>query len=514
VILPREISDGNYHFVDGDAVCRDCFTRLSRRLRPVTGQRAESDTQPVPVDLTDLEKELSKGTSGLGPPSALVPRQIPSSARLTPVRRYRPAQTVFMVVCFVLGVTLGGWGYYVWYESKRAAQAEPPANDHKNQPPAPPPRTDPEQTAPTDDGGALPAAPANAVVVPVEADAYVRGGRFTKEKRGDRVEILLVHGSPDEECEGYLRFDLSALKNEVAEARLGFYVLVADKLGAESVEVDAPADSSWDEKALCWENRPRPGRIYAKVSPARGAAEIDVTAAVRDALEKGRKLTLHLTIRQIGPGAVLRFASKENARQDRRPRLVIVPGPGPLPEPKAPEQEPGPQTPPPVEPVIPGVRKDQGLLGEYYADQKLEKLVLKRVDPTVNFTWGTGVPAADVPENDFSVRWTGFVVPPQSGRYTFSASTDDGVRLWIDGKLLIEKWVSRKETDDSAAVDLVAGQKHAIRMEYFDKTGDAVAKLRWSGPGINDTQPIAKEYLLPPENKGEDKPPAGDKAGG
>jgi hypothetical protein len=116
----------------------------------------------------------------------------------------------------------------------------------------------------------------------------------------------------------------------------------------------------------------------------------------------------------------------------------------------------------------------------------------------VNFDWGSGSPVPGVVQaNNFSVRWTGQVEAPVSGNYVFSTQTDDGVRLWINGVLRIDKWSDRaSKTNTSAPVALVAGQKYAVVMEYFERTKNATARLRWSYPG-QTTQVIPRARLYP-----------------
>jgi hypothetical protein len=118
-----------------------------------------------------------------------------------------------------------------------------------------------------------------------------------------------------------------------------------------------------------------------------------------------------------------------------------------------------------------------------------------RVDPSVNFTWGTGSPDPSIDGDSFSVRWTGRITPPSTGTFTFEVKTDDGVRLWVDKQLLIDKWGG--PADAAASVDLTAGKKYDLRMEYVEWTRDAFAKLSWSGPALT-AGIISHLYLEPP----------------
>jgi hypothetical protein len=121
-----------------------------------------------------------------------------------------------------------------------------------------------------------------------------------------------------------------------------------------------------------------------------------------------------------------------------------------------------------------------GLTGQYYDNIDLTTLRIIRTDATVNFDWGTGSPDASVAADTFSVRWTGQVQPQFSQTYTFYTMTDDGVRLWVNNQLLVDKWVDQGPTEWSGTIALTANQKYDIRMEYYENAGGAVARLSWS----------------------------------
>jgi hypothetical protein len=137
-------------------------------------------------------------------------------------------------------------------------------------------------------------------------------------------------------------------------------------------------------------------------------------------------------------------------------------------------------TPSPTD-VPPGAN---GLTAVYFSDRNLITAALNRTDGTIDFSWGTSGPGGSVPPANFSARWTGFVEPGQTGLYTFYAATDDGVRVWVDNQLVINKWVSQNLRENVGQINLVAGQRYPIRVEYFQGWGQATARLSWSGPGI------------------------------
>ncbi len=122
----------------------------------------------------------------------------------------------------------------------------------------------------------------------------------------------------------------------------------------------------------------------------------------------------------------------------------------------------------------------QGLRGEYYATTGLRSLRRVRVDPTVDFDWTMAEPPAPVSRETFSARWVGTVRTRYSETYTFITSTDDGVRLWVDGSLVIDDWVAHAATERTATVELVAGRAYELRLEYFNGAGAGSARLLWT----------------------------------
>ncbi len=123
----------------------------------------------------------------------------------------------------------------------------------------------------------------------------------------------------------------------------------------------------------------------------------------------------------------------------------------------------------------------QGLNASYFSNSALSgSPTLTRVDQTVNFNWATGQPDPSIPGDNFSVRWTGKVKAQFTERYTFYTSSDDGIRLWVNGVQLINNWTDHAESENSGSINLVAGQSYDIRLEYYEKGGGAVAKLSWA----------------------------------
>ncbi len=123
-----------------------------------------------------------------------------------------------------------------------------------------------------------------------------------------------------------------------------------------------------------------------------------------------------------------------------------------------------------------------GIRGDYYKGMNFESFVLTRIDPQIDFSWGGGEPDPKVGADNFSVRWTGEVEAAFTETYTFYPSADDGVRLWVDGKRLVNAWIDQGTTEYRGTIDLVAGNTYSLVMEYYENGGGAVAQLRWSSP--------------------------------
>ncbi|HVX60543.1 MAG TPA: PA14 domain-containing protein [Pirellulales bacterium] len=126
----------------------------------------------------------------------------------------------------------------------------------------------------------------------------------------------------------------------------------------------------------------------------------------------------------------------------------------------------------------PLARLRPGVAAQYYEGADFQRLRAERADSSIEFHFGQGSPEPSVPNNFFSARWTGFIKPPVSGRYRITTLTDDSVRVWIDGKLIIDRW-GQNAGVQYAFVELTS-ELHAFRMEYNDTFDVAVAMLSWN----------------------------------
>lgn len=120
-----------------------------------------------------------------------------------------------------------------------------------------------------------------------------------------------------------------------------------------------------------------------------------------------------------------------------------------------------------------------------------------RKDATVNFSTNKR-PSSAVGNDNFSIRWTGKIIAASSGTYTLHTYSDDGVRLYVDGQLVINNWTDHAPTlNSSAPMNFTYKSAHTVTMEYYDHNGGATAQLLWSYPG-QAQQVIPSEYLRPP----------------
>jgi hypothetical protein len=117
--------------------------------------------------------------------------------------------------------------------------------------------------------------------------------------------------------------------------------------------------------------------------------------------------------------------------------------------------------------------------GSYYANHDLSGLPLfQRNDQAINFDWGNGSPRADMPADDFSVRWTRQLNITQAGTYRFHAASDDGVRLWVDGQPVLDAWRDGHAVHEADAI-LMTGQ-HDLRVDYYEHLGQALIQVTWT----------------------------------
>lgn len=124
--------------------------------------------------------------------------------------------------------------------------------------------------------------------------------------------------------------------------------------------------------------------------------------------------------------------------------------------------------------------KANGLLGEYFANMNFAGApAFKRVDAKLDFHWGTNAPAANFPDDLFSNRWTGQLIASESGRYSISLSSNDGGRLYLDDKLIVEVWGDHATLSGATIIELKANEPHRLRIDHYENRGNADLVLGW-----------------------------------
>lgn len=144
-------------------------------------------------------------------------------------------------------------------------------------------------------------------------------------------------------------------------------------------------------------------------------------------------------------------------------------------------------TPTPTPTVIPTATPapaPKGLTGVYYDNNNFTGKTVTRIDPAINFNWGSNAPVSGIAVNTYSVVWTGLIVPDYTQEYTIYFRTDDGARVFVNNIKLIDSWKTQAATEYSKKITLTKGVKYPIRVEYFQSYGGSTAQLRWSSASV------------------------------
>lgn len=121
-----------------------------------------------------------------------------------------------------------------------------------------------------------------------------------------------------------------------------------------------------------------------------------------------------------------------------------------------------------------------GLLCDMYNGMNFENMAAKTKHGKIDFDWALGSPDPALKVDKTSIRWTGQIVPKYSETYTFSITSDNGRRLWINNQLIIDKWIGDWDIEYSGTIDLEAGKRYDIKVEYYEEVGGANIRLRWA----------------------------------
>jgi hypothetical protein len=143
-----------------------------------------------------------------------------------------------------------------------------------------------------------------------------------------------------------------------------------------------------------------------------------------------------------------------------------------------------------------------GLLAQYYDNPDLTNLTAVRTDAGVDAQWAPGVePAAGVVGDAYSVRWSGQVEAKYTEDYTFTVTADEKVRVWVNGQLLINANGTDAAAEYSGTIQLVAGRRYDLQVEYENRTGGGQVKLEWTS--ASQPREVIPAGQLFPSERGE-----------
>lgn len=133
----------------------------------------------------------------------------------------------------------------------------------------------------------------------------------------------------------------------------------------------------------------------------------------------------------------------------------------------------------PLKQILLSTRFTEPLTQEFFAGIGLAgPAVATRKAGQIDENW-TGAPVPELTDKNYSVRWSGTITAPAAGDYTFIAQSDDGTRVYLDDRLLIDNWGPHEVRTRTARLALEAGSKHRLRIEYFQGSGDAIVRFGW-----------------------------------
>jgi beta-glucosidase len=131
-----------------------------------------------------------------------------------------------------------------------------------------------------------------------------------------------------------------------------------------------------------------------------------------------------------------------------------------------------------------GTTPQPGLSAEYFSNVDLTGNAVTRIDPTVDFRWNNRPPAPNLPDKRYSVRWNGALTAPVTGDYRVGVTADNGVRLYLDQKMIVDDWNYSGERTLTVPIHLEAQHQYAIRLEYFHNDWENAIQLVWNPPNL------------------------------
>jgi len=151
-----------------------------------------------------------------------------------------------------------------------------------------------------------------------------------------------------------------------------------------------------------------------------------------------------------------------------------------------------------------------GVWAQYFSGKNFDKFVMARVEPELDFSWGAGSPASDVPVDNFSARYSAQFVPPHevgTRDYQITINRDDGVRMDFGGQRIVDNWRDSK-APVSAQVSANAGQSYPVSIEYYENGGHAKLSVQFidtvTGKTLNAADIFTVLDLADPANQSVD----------
>ncbi len=150
-----------------------------------------------------------------------------------------------------------------------------------------------------------------------------------------------------------------------------------------------------------------------------------------------------------------------------------------------------------------------GLIGEYFTGHNFDHFITARIDSRASLDWSNSHP--EFPNDHFSIRWRGWIVAPKKGRYVLTVNSDDGHRLWIDGKLVANRW---NDGGNVSEVTVLLGDKHhTVDIAYYQDTARKYIYIKWRPEGGSHDEDLPPEVLFhtrgPLDHKSDPGPTVG-----
>ncbi|UHG94652.1 PA14 domain-containing protein [Spirosoma oryzicola] len=151
------------------------------------------------------------------------------------------------------------------------------------------------------------------------------------------------------------------------------------------------------------------------------------------------------------------------------------------------------------------VRAQTGLIGDYYVGTNFEQKAFSRIDPAISFNWDRRSPGKGLSRSYYSIRWRGKLRAPTTGVYEFYAKVNDGIRVWVGNKLVLESWKLNAYKHYTGSIVLEAEHYYDLRVDYFNAIEWGEIDLYWKPPPTPNSalnpfsesgEPIAADYFF------------------